>query len=732
MKTVFEKINITSSGKNADYALKILKDELKRRFGFNAEIGQSEENCIELIQPFESEDESYKIEHNGSNIKITAYRLRGFIYGIGLFFRKCEMKNDTLILTQNLTGEYSASIAIRGHGIGYTDMSNTYEAWDKATLKNYILELMFFGLNTVETSFARGDKRTPLMKYTFPEAMQVVSECCAELDIDLMLWYALTKSSTADEITDELMTLIGSSPKVTSLFLPGGDPGDMQAEDFAEKCRQIKKNLEKSFPSIQLWPSAQAPHEYPDWGEHFKAVMNEKPKEFTGIIYAPNHAMSLSELRRSIDSSYPIEHFPDICHNVRCESPVHFYDDDWHFAYAATLGRECANPRPVEMARLHRIMSRYVGGNCSYSEGVNDDVNKFVWSSLDYNAEESLREILKDYSRVLFAGVNPDLTADAIFSMEQSWYGDPAENSSVNHVLTLLDSILNENPKLINNWRYRLLLFRAKCDKIVRERRIFETSLLKDAEYEIRYGSVENAEKILSEEFSEEYLAMRNSLFYDAEALHNLIGIQLDTEHFGGMNFERGCVLDTIDMPVTDRAYILNKIKNCRDREYLCNYFDRNKVDKDEFYFSFALHGFAVCGKQSGEYYMDFRGDMNGDARLPMCITKGYDHFSFSTEIAGLTGGDYKLMVTYKFSSESETGSLLIKANGFTVYEGVMPGGSKESEFEEMYLPDGYTCRSYEIKKEFIENGCVLLEINENTKGFVMPEFRIVKLPEMT
>lgn len=728
MKTIFDKINIYASGRSAEDAVKIFKDELEGRFAFLTEIGYSEENCIELIQSCESDDESYIIEQKGSHIIIKACRLRGFIYGFGHFIRKCEKKNNQIILTQNLTGEYSPSIAVRGHGIGYTHMSNTYEAWDKATLKNYILELMFFGLNTVETSFARDDKRTKLMKYTFPEAMQVVSECCVELDIDLMLWYALLKSKTADEITDEIMKLAGSAPKITSLFLPGGDPGDMQAEDFADKCRQIKKNLEKHFPSIQLWPSAQAPHEYPDWGEHFKAVMNEKPEEFYGIIYAPNHAMPLSELRRSIDSSYPIEQFPDICHNVRCESPVHFYDDDWHFAYAATLGRESANPRPVEMARLHKITSRYVGGNCSYSEGVNDDVNKFVWSSLDFNPEESLREILKDYSRAFFTGVNPEKTADAIFAMEQSWCGDPAENPSADYVLILLELILKENPHLVNNWRYRLLLFRAKCDKIVRDRRIFEASLLKDAKYEITYGTVENAEKILLKEFSEEYKAMRNSLFSDAEDLHNLIGIQLDTEHFGGMNFERGCVLDTIDMPVTDRAYILNKIKNCRDRQYLCEIFNRNKVDKDEFYFSFALHGFAVCGKQQGEYYMDFRGDMNGDARLPMCLTKGYDHFGFSTEIAGLTGGDYKLMVTYKYSSENEEGNLLIKADGNTVYNGVMPGGKRETDFEEKYLPKGYTCRSYEIKKEFIENGCVLLEMSENTKGFVMPEFRIVKM----
>lgn len=728
MKTVFTCPAISASGTAASTASGILKSELKERLGVSSvENGTGCDLFVELLQPGESSVESFNVEQKDRCIKITAYRLRGFIYAVGLLLRKCEKKDGSLVLTRNLSGNYSPALEIRGHGMGYTDMSNTYEAWDKATLKRYILDLMFFGLNTVETSFARNDRRTALMKYSFPEAMQAVSECCLELDADLTVWYALTKTKTADETASELLKLLGSAPKVTSLFLPGGDPGDMQADEFIEECRKIKKIMEKKFPGIQLWPSAQAPHEFPDWGERFTGAMAEKPDEITGIIYGPNHAMSLSELRRNTDCRYSLEQYPDICHNVRCESPVHYYDDDWHFAYAATLGRESVNPRPVELKRLHRNTSRYVSGNCSYSEGVNDDVNKVVWSSLDFNPDESLREILKDYSRLFFAGISAETTADIIFGLEQNWFGDPVESSSVDYVYAQLKRILSENSTLKENWRFRLMLFRAESDKLVRDRRMFELSLLEEAVYEIRYGCLKRAGDILSSPFTQEYKALRKNLFDDAADLYRLIGIQLDTEHFGGMNPERGCVLDTVDMPVTDREYLLKMLQKGFGREALLRAVDRNRVDRDEFYFSFALDGFAVCGKQSGEFYMDFCGDRNGDADLPMCLTKGYDHFSFETEIAGLTGGDYILKVTYRFSSEEESGSLTIKANGNTVYSGVFPGGERDYDFEARLLPEGYTCRCYRIKKEYIQNGCMLLEMNESTTGFVVPEFRIIK-----
>ena len=69
---------------------------------------------------------------------------------------------------------------------------------------------------------------------------------------------------------------------------------------------------------------------------------------------------------------------------------------------ANTLGRECTNPRPCEYREIHRLTRRYVVGSVSYSEGITDDVNKCVWSDMDFFPDVDVRDSLEDYSRLYF------------------------------------------------------------------------------------------------------------------------------------------------------------------------------------------------------------------------------------------------------------------------------------------------------------------------------------------
>lgn len=55
----------------------------------------------------------------------------------------------------------------------------------------------------------------------------------------------------------------------------------------------------------------------------------------------------------------------------------------WDRAFALTLGRESVNPRPLDMKHIHNLLEPYTAGSISYSEGIHDDVNKFIWSDLD-------------------------------------------------------------------------------------------------------------------------------------------------------------------------------------------------------------------------------------------------------------------------------------------------------------------------------------------------------------
>lgn len=727
MKIIFDEIKIVAGGDKENFAAELFAEEIKNRIGKLPPILSScGDNCrIELILKDESESEDFSVDQNGTVIIITAHRLRSLIYGYSLFLRKAVIENGKMFLVRDITGEYSPYMTDRGHQLSYTDMNNTYEAWDKEQYERYIRDLMMFGVNTIEGCLGKDEKTTPLMKYNFEEITRIKSAICQKLDLNFSMWSPFSSKYTDDESAKYLQRHCKDAPKMDFFFPPGGDPGDLKADEFVKRCKAVKNELKKYFPEIQLWPSAQAPHEYADWGDRFIDEMAKQPDDIDGLIYGPNHPFSLDEMRRSINLKYPIRYYPDICHNVRCEIPVHFDRDDWHYAYAATLSREAINPRPSEYRLVHRLTRQYVCGSVTYSEGVNDDVNKFVISALDFNPDADLREILLDYSRAFFPGVDSEKIADVIFGMEQSWSCDPAENSSVDNVFNTLISLKNEST--MQNWRFVLLLFRAQCDKIVRDRRKFELDLIDDAGTQIRKGNISTAKEILLSDFSEEYKSLRAELFTLAQSLFNLIGMQLDVEHFGGMGIERGCVLDTIDMPITDRKYLLNKIESHPDKSYLIDILDRNKVDRDEYYFSFAEHGFEVCGKQKGEFYMNFRGDENFDAALPMCMTKVYDHFNFECKVAGLTGGDYELRVTYKSRPNDKINHHKLTINNHVIHDGKQFGGRRDTEYEKKYLADSYLSVVYDIPQSALQNGCAKLEITEPLDGFMISEFRFTK-----
>ena len=191
----------------------------------------------------------------------------------------------------------------------------------------------------------------------------------------------------------------------------------------------------------------------------------------------------MDELRRRVPAKYPIRFYPDITHNVRCEYPVHFDRDDWHYALAAGLSRECTNPRPCEYREIHRLTRRYVVGSVSYSEGITDDVNKCVWSDMDFFPDVDVRDSLEDYSRLYFPSLPASEVADRILGLELNWQTDPAENPGIDDNLRGWESLAERYPDAVKLWRFNQCLFRAKCDAYLRHKRIIELQAIKEARF---------------------------------------------------------------------------------------------------------------------------------------------------------------------------------------------------------------------------------------------------------
>ena len=143
----------------------------------------------------------------------------------------------------------------------------------------------------------------------------------------------------------------------------------------------------------------------------------------------------------------------------------------------------------------------------------------------------------------------------------------------------------------------------------------FENSLLDDARYILSNGgTIEEAIAMLNTEYEPDYRELRAYTDMLAQRLFDLIGMQLEVERFGASGWERGATLNSLDLPVTDRAWYLNRLnyaltlpENERD-EFINGLINRNKVAPDEYYFSLAEHGFGVLGEpQQGEFTSTFR-----------------------------------------------------------------------------------------------------------------------------
>lgn len=739
----FTQLNIEATGKDAVKAATYFAKELKKRTGKSLPVFEKAPAFPKIIFKSDKNIENkdfFNIHQSEGEIIITAKTIRGLIFGYSLFLRKCTFENGVITLIKNISGDYSPQKEIRGHQAGYRTTPNTYDAWSYQQYFQYYLDMMAFGSNTVEHNGTKPKEnfRNALMKYEQEDFLVEASRLADVVDLDVSLWQANADYETEEEALKIREQLYSSMPRLNIVFVPGGDPGELPADVFIDRCRKIQKVLTKHHPEAKMHPSAQAPHSIQDWGKTFCDILKEEPAEIDAVIMGPNHAFPIHELRKRIPEKYPMRFYPDITHNVRCEYPVNFLEDDWHYTLAATLSRESVNPRPTELRTLHRIFAPYTIGSVSYSEGVHDDLNKMIWSVMEWDENIDLREAVLDYARYFMFGTDEEKITDCIFLLEKNWQGAPEENPCIDLCYKMFCELKKDYPVLSENWRFLELYFRACCDKLVKMRRVFELKLCKEATEELRCNKLSSALEILNTPFSFQYSLLRNEINTSAEKLFDLIGLQLDVEHYCADSWERGATLETIDNNVTDRAFLLNKLEyalslNENERnDFIARLISCRTSKEGEIYYSVALHGLNTLGvRQEGEFYMDVYADkpIAKELSMPMAMTKVYDHLSFKALFGGFKANtDYTLKISYKTDINPDILHHRIIANGNIIYDGTQFGGRKDPVFDKEILVKGFESAEYILPKDIFINGTLELEIKEEIDGFKLCELWIKPL----
>lgn len=98
-------------------------------------------------------------------VLITGADARGALFGVGNLLRRLDWEKGELAISPDLDIATSPAYSIRGHQLGYRPQANSYDARSPARFEQYIRELAFFGVNSIEGIPFQDARKTPAMKY---------------------------------------------------------------------------------------------------------------------------------------------------------------------------------------------------------------------------------------------------------------------------------------------------------------------------------------------------------------------------------------------------------------------------------------------------------------------------------------------------------------------------------------------------------------------------------------
>ncbi len=460
-------------------------------------------------------NDGFQILRDRNKLIVIGNNSSGLLSGVGrLLLRNNFEKGKIEFKNSNIYDK--PKFAVRGHLLAHRPNSTCYYWWDLAAWEKYIRYLLLWGVNTVgivpgnfSSSATDGidpwniPAGTPADKISTAKRYWVITADVADLihhyGLNIEGWVVANDIFESDykkeydmgggnevcpNLPDARKLILklhkeayGSIPYLNTLFIAGGDPGGCPckmctpwAKTFLPLTKDIAGVYRESHPDGKLWLSPQFYDDPESYNFFFDYMKNEKPKWVDGAVYGPNTNLTIEEFRKRLNSNYPVILYPDINHIQSCQYPMNQIDIRFKIIYS----REPPNYRPDDMKVIHQTTAAYSIGSSTYSEGVHDDLNKAVWSSLDWNPKVNVKKVVEDYSRWCFGNAVTDEITNAIFGLEKNWEAPMANNKNISLTLKSLEDAGRKNPALKNNWRYQMALIRGMIDRYLQIRRDHE------------------------------------------------------------------------------------------------------------------------------------------------------------------------------------------------------------------------------------------------------------------
>lgn len=491
---------------------------------------------------------------------------RGVLFGVGRLLRELRLSPQSIRVPAGLSIVSAPQVALRGHQLGYRPKTNAYDAWDVPMWEQYIRDLAIFGSNAIELIPPRSDDAADSPHFPLPQIDMMVemSRIADEYSQDVWIWYPALDKDYGDPKQVEFALgewgeVFAKLPRIDAIFVPGGDPGHTHPRHMMALLEKQTASLRKHHPKAEMWLSPQG--FTTEWMEEFYGILKTEPAWLAGLVFGPQVRDSLPVLRARTPKRYRIRHYPDITHSLRAQYPV----QDWDIAHALTSNREQINPRPVDQALIFRSLLPHVTDFITYSEGANDDVNKFVWSGLGWDPKTDVLQILREYSRFFLGERYTDSFAQGLLALERNWRGPLAANAAVYTTLEQFQSMERAaSPRDLLNWRFQQALYRAYYDADVRRRLLHETAIEERAIERLRraqsgdsLGAIADARRILDEAQEARTSEWRLRVYTLAEALFQSIRQQLSVARYRAIAIGRGATLDSFESPLNNRGWLV-------------------------------------------------------------------------------------------------------------------------------------------------------------------------------
>ncbi|HEY2841385.1 MAG TPA: hypothetical protein VGJ26_19665 [Pirellulales bacterium] len=502
---------------------------------------------------------------------------RGALFAVGHLLRRLDILPGAVKADAAIDIATAPTYPMRGHQIGYRARANSWDAWNERQFEQYIRELALFGANCVENIPFQDPDTAPHMRVPRDVMNVALSKICDDYDQDYWLWtpaeYDLTDEALRKKDIAMHAALYKACPRIDGIFFPGGDPGDNHPRDVLPFLASLYEELKPLHPRAKMWISLQGFDK--DQVDYFYKYVEEHEPDWLGGVACGPSSPPIAATRKRLAKRYPIRHYPDITHTVRCQYPIPW----WDTAYAVTLGRESPNPQPLQQSILHNWYAPDTIGFLSYSDGVHDDLNKIIWTALAWNPQEDVRQILLDYARAFFGPADDGAAADGIFALERNGQGALAANGGVAATLSHWQALEAKHPERKDNWRWQLCLVRANYDAFTRERLISERALeetsneaLAQADKTGANAAIDAALAILARADDQttwtpaarEQYARIVALCDD---LYRSIGLQTSVKKYHASGTERGCILDFVLHPLNNRWWLEDEFARIRKLE---------------------------------------------------------------------------------------------------------------------------------------------------------------------